>query len=403
MGGAERKTGSAMAWVVGYTDAVGDLAANPNRPISAAWATSVLDVRMRNPHFVDLLDRFHAVNPGATPSEALRRSLSAEQDAILAAQDAGDFPFPVYPSEHYTDPKAWPEVYRWLRQNQQGYGNRYFTNLVQRELATAVSQRTIAMRFLGRVLPHIVGEEPQWANCGCSDMSGDRRNWLSDRDEQFRYGTVGVEEEQALGGLVVSRFMSDIFNDIVSEPDDTRRVVGLDRNDPELPENIAWRRACSTPEEIWSGVWDDLHDRLMLADVPGSWLGFQLADFSRRADARRVVEEEGQFDGVAALFSWYQGSAEIRRRKLKNMREVLLRAGGLLVIADFARTVARGTYLMPEDIWGRPTIYANDGDRLVPVLSAGNGRFERVRVLPGLIGLAEGGPHAEDVRRLAGD
>lgn len=400
--GARQEVGQAetQAWLQGFTGAVAQLAENQDRPISSAWATSLVQDRLHNPHFQDLLTRFHDVNPGATPSEAQRRFLSAEQAGLLAAQNDGQLPLPKYPSEQYAEPKIWGSVYRWYRETH-GYGNRYYDDVVRRPLTTSVSQRTVAVRFLGRVLPHIFGEEPKWASCGSGDMAGDKRKLLQDHATGFEFDPVAVRHPNALGDMALSAYMADIFNGIVQEPDDTKEVVCLDQTDPTIPANIAWGHACSTPEEILSGSWDDLHDRLMRAAVPEDKLHFRLADLSKRADMRAVVEQEGVFDGASALFSWYQGSAETRRRKLLNMREVLVREDGGIVIADFARVVGRGTFLAPQDIWKKPTVFLGHRGELHPVLLASSGRFEEVQVLHPLVRLARGGPHEQEIRELA--
>ncbi len=387
------------SWRQGFIDEVGTLAANLRRPVSAAWARSVVHGRMRDPRFLGFLDRFHHMNPGATPPEAQRRFLSAEQAQLLDAQDDPSWSLPAYPSDEYSDPTLWRQSYHAINRTPP-YDSQYFHDLIRRDLTTAVSQRTVLVRFLRRTLSHLVPDEPLRASCGASDMSGDRRDWLSGRDETFRFDPVGVVGTRHLGGLVVSEYKSDIFNSIVAGPDDTRRVVGYDRVDPELPANKAWNLACATPEEILSGGWVELHDRLMRADVPTSWLGFRLADLAKRADIRRAVAEEGQADIVSEILCWYEGSAETRRRKFKHMFGDLLKPGGLGISAEFARRVSDNAYLMPNPKWSELNVFVWHRERLHRVLSFTDGRCHQVRVLRELGELARGGPYEHEVDQL---
>lgn len=386
-------------WLSGFTEAVGHIAEDPNRPISAPWARHVLDYRLNNHHYLDLLERFHALNPGATPSEAQRRFLSAEQAALLAAQQDGRLPFAPYPSERYTDVQQWAQVYKWLRTDQSGYGNQYFANVVKRPLMTSVSQREVAARIVRRFLSHLMSDEPLWASCGCFDMAGDRRNWLANRDPAFRFDQVAVRSKAPDGRPTISEYKSDLLNQVILEEDTTRRVVGLDQVNPNEPANMAWSHACAMPEEIWAGTRDELHDRILRAHVPTEYLAFCLADLASRKSMQSVVKEHGTFDGAYASFSWHQGSAEMRRRKLINMSDKLVGQRGLLVIADFARVVGK-RFLSPEDQWRKPTVFVGYQGELYPVLRADSGRFQAIKVLPALAELAQGGPHEKTVQEL---
>jgi hypothetical protein len=395
---AEARAGQ-PAWLSGFNQAITDLAQNDQRPISAAWAIAVQG-RLRDPSFCQILDTFCQENPDVTSAEMQRRALSAEQAVIFAAQQDGRFPFSEYPSDKYTDPKMWAQLYRWLKTDTTGYSNQYYTNLVRRPLTTAVPQREVAARALRRFLPDMFGEEPLWASCGSSIMAGDKLNWLVDHDEGFEFSEVKIRSSASGRASAVSDYKTDLFNTVVREPDTIQRVVGLDQFDPTEPANLAWNRACATPEEVLSESWSDLRDRIMHADVPEDYLVFRLADLASRASMRGVVEEFGQFDGSSAHFVFYQGrTAELRRRMLLNNRKVLVKPNRAFVVSDFARIVG-GAFLSPLDQWREPTVFVGHEGLLHPVFRASNGRFNEMRVLPPLAKLAVGGPHEKTVREL---
>lgn len=391
----------AVPWIEGFTEEVRALAANRNRPQSAAWAKSVIYGRMRDPRFLDFVDRFHHLNPGATPPEAQRRFLSAEQAQIIAAQDDPNWPLSPYPSADAADPDFWHYGYGWINRTPP-YSNRYYHDLIRRDLTTEVSQRTVLIAFLGKVLSHLLPDNPVRASGGCGSMLGDRREWLSGHDEQFRFDAVSVFGEQQIGGLAVSAFKSDIFNSIVAEPTRTKRVIGYDRVDPELPANKAWGVACATPEENLTGALAELNDRIMRANVPASWLGFRLADLSKKKEVNAAVAANGQADIVSEVLCWYEGSAPVRQRKFKHLfgEGGLLKPGGVGVSAEFARRVNNNTYLMPNPRWSEFNVFVWYDQRLHRVLSFTDGRCHQVRVLKELGELARGGPYEQQVTQL---
>lgn len=395
---AGRVEGELCEWVNGFADELEGLAAkNESRPLSAGWAESVRRFRLRDRHFLNLLGVVHGMNPDARFPEVQRKFLSAEQAALMSAQDDGKLPV-TYPSEEYYKPGVWQAAFRWV-QNTPPYNNRYFDYL-RRDLATSMSQRTVAVRFLSRVLSHLIGEEPQRASCGSGDMSGDKRNWWSGRDERFRFDPVRVREHTGFGRVAVSLAMSDIFNSIIGDPDDTRRVVCLDRVDPTEPANMAWIRACPTPEEIMSGEWADMHDALARQDVPEDQIAFRLADLTKKRDMEAVVGIEGVFDVASAVLSWYQGTSRHRASKLKGIFETLLGSKGVGIVADFATMSLDRKRLRVRSVWTTPSVFVGYEGNLYEVLSFSNGRFHDAEVLPDLALLARGGPYEPQVNEL---
>jgi hypothetical protein len=386
-------------WLQGVTAEVAMVAADISQPLRAGWARSVLSRQKRDLQFRDFLNRFHHVNPSATPPEVQRRLLSAEQAQFLGAQQDDRWLLPPFPSEEYSDPQLWQKGYRWIR-NTPPYANRYFDDLIRRDLTTAVSQRTVLVRFVRRTLAHLLPDEPVRASCGCGDMSGDRRDWLSDHDEQFRFDPVQVLDRQGHGPTTTSTYKSDIFNDIVSEPHSTKRVVGFDRVDPDVPANKAWCVACATPDENLNRNWTELHDRIMRAHVPGSWLGFRLTDLSSKHAVQQAAQAVGQADVASEILCWYEGSAAARRRKFANMFQLLLKPDGLGISAEFARRVSSNTYLMPNPKWSELNVFVWHKGDLHRVLAFTNGRCHKVRVLSELGELARGGPHQQEVAAL---
>lgn len=392
-------------WLPDFAHGLNQMVRDPSRPLSAAWASSLLRSRLYDPQFTQLLDQFHASNPDATASEMQRRLLSAEQDTIFAAQANGDWPFKQYPSYRYADMKMWGRCYAFIKKSPD-YCERYVRNVIERGLGTTIPQRTVVVRFLNRVLSHLIGDEPVWANCGSGDMTPDKLVLLSNRRSEFAYDWVRVTD--ALGDLAISEFKSDLFNEIVDEPNTIRRIVGLDRINPMDPDNLAWSRACCAPEEHLQGSLDRLHARLLRVDVPPEQLVFRMADLTDRDSVRKVTGELGPFHAAAAIFSWYHGTAADRDNKLDNMRKELImrrRFGrgwdGIIVIVDHARAVRGGRYLVPDMVWKGPTVFVGYKGLLYPVLQGGNGRFGSVSVLPALVRLARRGPYEREVRLLA--
>ena len=399
LGQAGQASAEDLAWRHSFVQEVTALAASSTQPQSAAWAASVIRGRLRSQHFLGLLDRFHHLNPGATAPEARRRFLSAEQAQFLNARGDARWKLPPYPSDEYDEPELWHKGQQLINRTPP-YDSLYYHDLIRRDLTTSVSQRTVAVRFLRRTLAHLLPDEPFRASCGPGDMAGDRRDWLSSRDPQFRFDRVSVMDARKLGGLAASAYKSDIFATIINEPDATRRVVGYDRVDPTLPTNKAWTLACATPEEVLSGKMAELHDRIMSAYVPDSWLGFRLADLSKKADVKAAVKAEGQADIVSEILCWYEGSADARRRKFRHMFEELMKPGGLGISAEFARRTHGNEYLIPNPKWSDFNVFVVYSGRLYRVMTFTDGRCHQVRVLKELGELARGGPHERDVAQL---
>lgn len=393
---------SALApWLARFGGEVARLADNTERPLSSAWAQSVQSWRMDDGVFLSRLSDFCSENPGVTPSEGLRRFLSAEQATIIAARGADSGtqvqPLQDYPSEAYTRPEAWQNAFAHiqespLKERYEGY--------LRRDLATSVSQRTVAVRFLTRALSHLIGDGARRVSCGAGDLTGDKRNFVSSQQEDLRFDPVQVRAHSRTGGLETSGYRSRLFGEIVRAPDPVGSVLCLDKADPFDKSNQTWSLACAMPEELASRKWIDLHQKLLEADVPPGQLEFAQIDLTDRSAVERLVKNNGRFDVVSALFSWYQGSREQRQKKFSNMMEVILRKGGIGIIGDFAEMTPDRTRIQPDLIWNRPKVFVYSGGELHHVMTFANGRFRDVIVHPDLGKLARRGSYGLAVNEL---
>lgn len=415
VGAAERGTGGNSLqlqlpsgenppWLQGINEELlGLVAQRGQRPFSAAWATAVLWARGRgDPRFLNLLERFNHQNPHASPSEMLRRMLTAEQAQLLTARGDPKWEGAPYPSDKYANWGAWQQGYRWVN-NTAPYDSRFFNDVVRRDLTTAVPQRAIAISFLTQVLAHRLPERPFWINCGCSDMSGERLVGLSGSHKGFGFAGVDVLARQEDGTEAASKTKSDIFSEIAAKPTTIGRVLGLDKIDPTTEANRKWTEACATPEEVYRGEAYELQHKLARAALPPSWLNFRLADFSKKKDVSKVVNAEGgTADVVSQIVSWYQGPPEARRQKFDNAFNLLLSPSGLGIVADFARLDTKRKYLIPDRRWTNLNVFVGRPGELFHVMAFTNGRCGAVRVLQGLGELARGGPYESEVTALIG-
>jgi hypothetical protein len=203
--------------------------------------------------------------------------------------------------------------------------------------------------------------------------------------------------------LAVSPDKGDIFNAIVGQPSTTRRVVGIDRIDPTDPATKQWIDATLTPEEVLDGELPTLHDALKRAKVSPERLGFQRADASSRREVDAVLAAEGgQFNIVSSVASWYQGTADQRKRKFVNITQRLVQPGGVSYFLDFAKRVNGGkTYLAPLRQWVEMNLFVCYENRLYRAGSFTDGRAHTLRISHELLELARGGPYEQEVQELA--
>lgn len=371
-----------------------DLAAAPGLPYSSGFALATR-ITMDHPFEDSMVRRLYMSNPERTAPDATRMLRAGRAYALM------QLPGIAYPYGYSTH-NEWIKGFAAMRQS--AHWETFGQTLDSRTLGTSISQRYAAAKFLDRVLEHHLGICPTRADVGCGDNSGNRHVILSDTGDRFRFDNINVLTGRSLGSLVLSKEKTGIFNSIIAGRDVTRRIVGVDKEDPYDPQTIVWRLACLTPEELVSGRLTQLHDALVHTEIGEDRLIFRRADVSKASDVRNVLQDEGaQFDVVSCITSFYQGTAKQRRAKFNNITNhgsSLVRPGGLAYFIDFVRRTNDNNYIVPLRKWSEMNAFVWMGGELTRVMAATNGRWRSARVFSALQKFTDGGPFEQEVREL---
>ena len=369
-----------------------ELAANDSQPYSSVFAEATL-ATMDEPEEDEMLSALYHSNRERTAPDALRMLRASRAFALV------EVPGVAYPYE-YTTAKDWLDGFSIMRD--MPFRDIFSYCLTRRDLGTSISQRYVAAKFLDKVLEHRIGLFPTRADVGCGNNAGNRHVILSDWDERFRFDTVSIMTGRSLGSLTLSEEKTDIFNLLAGGRVATRRIVGIDKEDPHDPLNIHWRRSCLTPEEHVNGRIPRLNDALMYAEISEDRLGFRQADVTKVNDIKSVLRAEGgQFDVVSSVASYYQGTARQRRAKIRNIVDhgsSLLKPRGLAYFIDFVRR-ANGS-LMPLRKWTEMNVFIWMDGEFTRVMAATSGRWNSARIFKGLTKFTDGGPYEQEVREL---
>lgn len=381
-----------LPWRVEVERELEELADDPSQPYGSGFASATL-ATLDHPEEDEMLSALYHSNTERTAPDALRMLRASRAFTLM------EVPGMAYPYEYTTD-SDWLDGIMLMRDTP--FREIFRHCLTHRDLGTSISQRYVAAKFLDRVLEHRIGLFPTRADVGCGDNSGNRHVILSGIDERFLFDGVSIMTGRSLGSLSLSLEKTSIFNMLVAGGDVTRRIVGIDKEDPHDPADIQWRRACLKPEELVNGRIPILNDALMHTEISGDRLGFSQADVTKVNDVKAVLRAEGgQFDVVSSVASYYQGTRRQRAAKIKNTLNhgsSLLKPRSLAYFIDFVRR-ANGS-LMPLRKWTEMNVFVWMDGEFTRVMAASNGRWNSARVFKALTKFTDGGPCEQAVRDL---
>jgi hypothetical protein len=368
------------------------MAEDERQPFSAAYAMAAIGI-FDHPDEVYLQGRLYQANPERTAPEALRM-LRASRAFLLLRR-----PGIAYPYE-YSMPGDWLDGFAWMREEPDAMQQLEDCH-VNRILGTSISQRYGSVKFLDAALEHLVGLFPTRLDVGCGNNTGNRRIVLSDHAEQFNFDRIKVMTGRKLGSLALSKEKTAIFNPLLANRDVTRRILGVDRDDPADEATNRWRVACLLPEEIISGKIARMNDALIHTDVDKERLDIRQADVTIESDIDAILETEGLFDVTSAVTSIYSGTRAEQRAKLAALLRFRKPSGVSYVIDFMRRPNGNGHTLIPLKDWVEMNVYVQRGnEEFVRVMAATSGRWKAVRFFKELTRFTDGGRYEAEARAL---
>jgi hypothetical protein len=375
-----------IPWLGRNARHLGNMAIDPNRPVSGALATAFIQ-HLDDPRMAMLLRDAYLLRPERDADETQRMLFSSFSHSMRQTHG------PTFVADLCDNTASSAQALESLLSDTRQF-QVFQRKYIDGHLSTTVPERYGFLKFLVQVAAHKLGPTIRRFDIGGGpEALGDKKILSNDPIDPIEV------VDRTTKGLVVSKEKSDIYNEIVALPSVETQVVNVDQ-DTNSEEVWQWVSSCYTLEEQLEGKVPARNEALRRLQLDSTKLLFHRADVLSPEEVKTLVYEIGQAAVVSAVMSMYQIAPKLSHVELSTLLDSLVTPNGIFACIDFMKATKDGMKLAPHRRWHHPDILVRSNGKFDLVARYTSGRAKQIMFFSALWGLAEGGPYEKEVKAL---